>query len=242
MHQAKRRRLNDTASVLSKPFRSPLKLTSKSHPSSAEATKHNVEQQVRDQDAISRETNDQESNAASPKKPSVFYTAHHHEIDAKSTTVDDIDKLQREYAALGQELRRYRQDLDVLQQAHTLRSGNQQAKVDGLVLKWKTIARDAADDLFQSTSDRIKQMGGLQVWQKNASQCQVDDWYNSKEDQPFSDDESGDHELKQQALMSKKIKRPEAMPQFYTMDVMLQQLNIDPGLLNFDPATEQWRD
>lgn len=181
MHPNKRRCLNASMNVLSKPFRSPLREKSKNHL------------------PLNTQTGFEEhsESAASPRDETLSLPSAGQSLSAidLKTAVDDVDKLQREYSALCQQLRRHREYLDTLQQAYKIRHGKQKEKVDELITKWKSICRDVADNLFESTSKQIQNMGGIQVWQQQAVQMPDTEWYDLKEDhssQPVSEAHASD--------------------------------------------------
>lgn len=247
MHSNKRRRLNDSSNVLSKPFRSPLKAKSGNHRLTNDQTNSKKDGQsaslvndsaVRTTSRLNRLTNSNTNNV-----------------------IGDVDKLQREYSALSQQLRKHRQDLDSLQQASRIRDEKQQERVDTLIVKWKAICRDVAEDLFDSTSKQIQNMGGMQVWQQQAVQAREGDWYDTKGDhssQPACEviDNDVDDDLdtasrdQEQSVAQVPVSSIYAAiilikvlikyQQHFTMDTMLHQLNINPDLLGFDASTEQW--
>lgn len=149
--------------LLSKPFRSPLRTKSNAVSESKEAVTPQTS------GTTTFDTDLKEFASTHPKTHVV-------------STVDDVDKLQREYSALSLQLRKHRQDLDALEQASRIRKGKQQEKVDALTAKWKIICQDVAEDLFDSTSKQIQDMGGLRTWQQQAVQAPDTDWYDTKED------------------------------------------------------------
>ncbi|KAK5945599.1 hypothetical protein PMZ80_002804 [Knufia obscura] len=253
MNPAKRRRLDATASTLSKPFRSPLKVI------------------PNHQAAIPNEKNDHADNQATTPCQALPATDAPTKLPTSSPTKHpdeevDITELQKEYSALSQQLRKLRQDLDAVEQAHKIQSTNQEEKLNRLILKWRDVARDAADEVFESASSRVKDMGGLQAWQKNSminsSQDRFSDWFDNKEEQPSSDpvdgfEESANNHFQESSTLNEgDLAKEEEVScssntcrnnrlltnpqQSFTMDVMLQQLNIDPDLLGFDTKNEQW--
>ena len=178
MNPAKRRRLDATASTLSKPFRSPLKVTANCQPTNLIAKADDADSQV------STFLKSGSSTAVSARPAASSWSK-------KPGEEIDVTSLQREYAALSQQLRKLRQDLDAVEQAHQIQSTNQEEKLNAATLKWRNIARDAADEVFESASNRVKDMGGLRAWQKhsisNSNQDRFSDWCDTKEERPSSD-------------------------------------------------------
>lgn len=167
MNPAKRRRVDANASTLRKPFRSPLKVSIDGRTSHQSSPANNLEQQKPHPSpsltAISADKSNSRESHPSPS-PGTAASA----VDRCST--DEITLLQKKYSALTQELRRLRQDLDVAEQAQKLCSSNQGKQLDRLVLKWRDIARSAADQAFDITNDRVRDMGGIRAWQKSTQE------------------------------------------------------------------------
>lgn len=248
MNPAKRRRLDATASTLSKPFHSPLKVTSNHQTAAYVAEQLHADNQPITAVPPKRGTSDSRENPDQEQ---------------------DITELQQEYAALSLQLRKLRQDLDVVEQAHRIHSTNQEEKLNALILKWRNIAQDAADQVFASVRDRVKDMGGLQAWHNNSltnsHQDRLGDWCDNKEERASSDPvdsfdgDAADNQV-QAGSCAVNGEEPEeekevvscpsdacstthllTKPQHsFTMGLMLRQLDINPDLLAFDTKNEQW--
>lgn len=165
MHPAKRRRLDATASTLRKPFRSPMKVPADNSASSKPIVTDNLDQQRPDPSpspALSI-VHDSPTKASKPSSSPSKLTLK----TGPSQPIDEINLLQKQYSALTQELRRLKQDLDVAEQARKLHLSGQSQQLDHLISKWRDVARSAADEVFDHTSSRVKDMGGIQTWQKN---------------------------------------------------------------------------
>lgn len=117
-------------------------------------------------------------------------TCHNSSIDLTET----VKALKKEHAILAQRLQQQRQDLTVLQQTLTIRSTNQEEKLNILIAKWRNVARDAADDLFESASARVKEMGGLESWHNNTSRAYLKDWTDPNENNRSSSERHTDDE------------------------------------------------
>jgi len=202
MNPAKRRRLDATTSTLSKPFRSPLRVTSDIHQSADPVAKRDHA------DSQATTPAKTEQLKAVPTKSATWSPSR--ELDEEQ----DITGLQKEYAALSQQLRKLRQDLNAVEQAQRLQAAGQEEKLNKAILKWRDIARDAADEVFESASNRVRDMGGLQAWQKNSmtasTQDRFSDWYDDKEAQSSSDAVKGfdgdiiDGDVKEDSLTAKQ--------------------------------------
>lgn len=165
MNPAKRRRLDATASTLRKPFRSPLKVAIDDQTSRRPGAKSNLEQQTpapspSQASSLNHNSSTERSyTSCSPTKST--------STDNPSCSTGEITILQKRYSALTQELRKLRQDLDTAEQARKICSSRQSEQIDRLTLKWRDIARSAADGVFEITNKRVKDMGGVRAWQKS---------------------------------------------------------------------------
>ncbi|MBA7491043.1 hypothetical protein ES702_01588 [subsurface metagenome] len=178
MNPAKRRRLDATASTLRKPFRSPLKVPADDPASPKPTVTSNLDQQRPDPSpspALSRSRVHDSPIKPSRASQSPNKLASKH---SPSRPIDEVVILQKQYSALTQELRRLRQDLDVAEQARKLRLNSQTQQLEHLISKWREIARSAADEVFDITSSRVKDMGGIQAWQKNTQESSQS-WFDS---------------------------------------------------------------
>lgn len=202
MNPAKRRRLDADASTLRKPFRSPLKvpLDTQISASRQPRTPNNLDQQEHHSSpsltssSVSDFQVKKSHRHSNPRAPAAA-------IEVRST--DEITILQKRYSALTQDLRRLRQDLDVTEQARKLCSSNERKQVEHLLLKWRDIARSVADQVFDISNNRVKEMGGIEAWQKSTLQSSQD-WldqrmvvqndYQYHEDRVVINGESTEHE------------------------------------------------
>ena len=209
MNYPKHRRLNNNTATLSKPFRSPLKVTKPQQHTARPSINTNHDGRGEKKRQVETVSNDIRSSPSS----------------------DDTTQARKDYAALSQQLRQRRQDLDILQRAINIHAADQQNTLDGLIARWQTIARDAANEVFEATDAQIKDMGGLQA-------------LNQADDQEVKPSYAEHTEL--EAKVSSNYLFPRLMlltvaESQYNMVVMLCHLNIDPELLDFDLETEQWR-
>ena len=69
---------------------------------------------------------------------------------------NDPAALHREYATLGRQLTSLRQSLDTAQQALKIRTGEQDAQTQALIAKWRSVVREAAEDLFDAAKESFK--------------------------------------------------------------------------------------
>ncbi|KAJ9650503.1 hypothetical protein H2198_010190 [Neophaeococcomyces mojaviensis] len=242
MHPAKRRRIDNASSTLCKPFRSPLKVSDNDCQSLPPSKKDNHVQQA--SSCVSPVQTDLRIPTKQEQTSSVNHSAI---LNTTSTTNDDVIQLQRQYSSLTQQLRKLKQDLDVTEHALKIQSSTEKGQLEALILKWRSIARDAADDVFAAAQSRVKAMGGLKAWQDNAlrssdmwhdalpqKQCKVNGEADEDLDEGFEDeDRAKDSRVD-------KDNEEEEQDQSLTMVTMLRQMNIDPDLLGIDEETQRW--
>ena len=165
MHPHKRRRINETNSVLSKPFKSPLKTSLSSPTGPSQATP---------EAAPSKDAVDGDHTTQTPAKPSEPAVKHARKLSSpltitsvntitNTTTSSDLPALLRHQTPLVGTLTTARATLDTHTQALTLESSpHRTATLGPLTLKWRNAAREAAEEVYAKTRDRVNKMGGMQ--------------------------------------------------------------------------------
>ena len=175
MHLAKRRRLDESASVLSKPFRSPLRVDSKSQNQPTIHSAHTESVQTSElTDADNNcslpqptEIPPQSSTTPAPIRRQTALTS----SSPDSSRYDPVYlSLQKEHSALLLQLSKLRQSLDVAQQAVKIQSSNQDAELEVLIAKWKLVSREAAEEIFRGAKERVNRMGGVGAWREKSRQ------------------------------------------------------------------------
>ena len=188
MHPAKRRKLDESSSTLSKPFRSPMrvdveaqsrqinhneqivsdrpvKVTDHKNRSDANVTK--VKQNT---PHPSTEKSRPPLNSSSPVRkspPPLSASPHGPAKDAEYTS------FQKQHSALTLQLSKLRQAIDTAQQALKIQSSNADTDLDILIRKWQFVSREAAEELFAGARDRVNRMGGVGAWrERNRKQSQ----------------------------------------------------------------------
>lgn len=164
MYPAKRQRIEKASAILCKPFRSPLKTRIDKHGPYFSRTQDDPSKQP-----ISctpqRSPPSDFTQQGCPSKVGESVTR-----DANLTTINDLIVLQKQYSSLAQQLRKLKQDLDVTEQALKIRCSSQADQTQEAILNWRDIARQAADDVFTISQNRINSMGGLKAWRENTIQ------------------------------------------------------------------------
>lgn len=158
MHPLKRRKLDQADSNLNKPFRSPLRTDTTRTPTQC-GTEGNwsqithirtVQSKGKPQTVIDDDTPPDNSPSRDTSSPPPSKTA-----SATATGTDPI-ALQKEYATLSRQLTSLRQSLDTAQQAVKIETSKHDTQVEALISKWKSVVREAAEDLFDRSKDTFK--------------------------------------------------------------------------------------
>lgn len=237
MNPAKRRRLDANASTLRKPFRSPLKVPISGQATHRPNTTSNLEQQIPDSiptigsSPVHGSTVKRSQPKYSPSRPSSTVEP--------STLTSDVTTLQKQYSALTQELRKLKQDLDVAEQAQKLRVNNQGKQLKCVTAKWRDLARSAADQVFEFSRERIKEMGGIRTWQQStqeSSQSWFDHEPSRQEDCHYLDgrDEIDEHSSNTVSARSKEKDEEDDEPSEVRSNYLPQGLPIsNPRPANF---------
>ncbi|RHZ45300.1 putative DNA repair protein Dds20/Mei5 [Aspergillus thermomutatus] len=260
----KRRRIEDAASSLSKPFKSPLRkpvqgIVDKEKASSDSFIKTEAEGQLVDgknaQEHLtpstpisSKPTRLASSSPASPfpslqnqkRKP----TTNQITPSKKSILADPvISELQKEQRALQCRLSALRSELDTVQQALRIESSTKDAELEALILKWKTVSQEAAEEVFEGARERVSRMGGMKAWRERMQsdsarweQEEMNSWYGNAEAEGFEADEGELEQRKAELFDEVEMPRKEQEvgagketpeDEEFTMDIMLKTLNID---------------
>ncbi|KAL3471984.1 hypothetical protein BJX99DRAFT_236326 [Aspergillus californicus] len=122
--------------------------------------------------------------------------------------------LQKEQRMAQARLSTLRSELDTVQQALRIESSNREEELEGLVVKWKKVSQDAAEEVFTGAQERISRMGGVKGWRERMrndcsrwEQEELGTWFGNVDSEGADMDES---ELKdRQAEMREKIKEKE---------------------------------
>ncbi|KAI1609140.1 hypothetical protein EDD37DRAFT_140412 [Exophiala viscosa] len=239
MHPVKRRRLNQGTAFLNKPFRSPLRMTPSSHKEQTSSPDSKLQANTNHDFPSPRVTTSSDS-IETPEKL-------HVSVDSAKVEYKDV---QKEYTALSLHLKKLSQSLDIAQQALQIESSAQDVQLRVLISKWKAVAQDAAERLFVDVKERIDQMGGVAAWRAR-TQEDARHWNSQEEgnDQVQHREPHDDDAPSQNAAAIKDARESENAPadedaeaSFFTMDMMLQEMNIDLKVIGYDKDLERWVD
>ncbi|KAI9756583.1 MAG: hypothetical protein M1815_003299 [Lichina confinis] len=262
---AKRRRTDAISQTLSRPFRSPFKtpLNEKGSESSAGSNIHTPTRlRPRTQAPHAKPFVTPKTSAASspvPRKPFVSSLAAARAVEASDPETQSLLKAQR---ALEREIAGLRTEVDTLGQALKIESSNSDDELRDLVRKWRTASRAAADVVWVDVKERVNQMGGPAAW--HAMQRRKDEWRSSAFDEPISHGESRSSKDDDSVYAEYDIDAPteshrakngstnteaaykqgldDSDEDAFTMDMMLQSLNIELDIIGFDKRAQRWSD
>lgn len=210
MSSAKRRRLNEVSTTLAKPFRSPLKKPVDTSRSPALENKNDLHLS----ESVQLTTSQAQNNPSEPPATSlprtqesdpVFRQYHLRTSPIRSTiaTQDaEIVALQKQHSALILRLGQLKQLLDTGQQALRIESSGEDIDLKQLTVKWRTIARGAAEEVYKSMKEQFDQVGGMTAWQEQFQTPSVQSRHG--------EEETGDHGLTEDQKEASRYYREEA--------------------------------
>lgn len=180
---SKRRRLNNAASTLSKPFKSPLK--------AAEQPDENH----------GREPSKEQQHANTPtavtnhrSRPNTHPTTTTAQRSTQTPTRDRSKSdpqfltLQKQHSSLLLQLTALRGSLTTAQQAVKIAASSSSSSssnhdLESLILKWKLASREAAEEVFNGAKDRVNGMGGVGAWRERSRENAKSGWNREEEEQ-----------------------------------------------------------
>ncbi|KAK5451934.1 hypothetical protein LTS15_007657 [Exophiala xenobiotica] len=242
MHPAKRRRLDQSTASLTKPFRSPLRKDSNNPSHKPDITSPDTK--LHQDTELSPLVTTSNDPAGTTKKPHGSASTG----SAGSTNAEHRD-LHKEQVALTLYLKKLCQSLDVAQQALQIETSNQIVQLQVLISKWKAVARDVAEQVFDDAKERIDHMGGFRAWRHRA-QDDARFWNEDEKTSHHSRDSGRDENDSQPEIATSDTDKFDAAnhssneedqePNSFTMETMLRQINIDLQLIGYDKESEGW--
>lgn len=212
----KRRRAENAASTLSKPFKSPLRRPMQTNATTTPKKEEDEEESNRGSSETlslrnaTEEKNDKHttptSSTTSPH-PTTSQTRKRKTVDTsitptkKKTSLYPADPvvadLQKQQRALQSRLVALHSDLDTAQQALRIESSNRHTELKTLIAKWRGISQDAAEEVFAGAQERVTRMGGMAAWkeQKKSRDArweeeEMESWFGNPEAEGNDDDEN----------------------------------------------------
>lgn len=219
---AKRRRLNVASHTLSQPFRSPLRTPLPSAPPPSTTRLQSPLETFPSRETIAPSGDTPGRPVAPPKLPLAASTT----PQGGTSTVKDL-KL----------------EIHTLQQALDLITSGETDQVVKQGKKWREVARQAVDSMFEGVKSRVDAMGGVrgmkdlrqdEMWQDRA--------HTTREDQVGYGDDSFDDRTDTEGCEDQSVTAEDGEQEDFTMEIMLQTLNIDLKLIGYDKVADAWTD
>jgi uncharacterized membrane-anchored protein YhcB (DUF1043 family) len=177
----KRRRLDQATTTLSRPFKSPLRRPTPAVKDEAASSK--IEGMAASSSFIKTITPDGQDNSTALSTSSTTNAPPTPPPTRKRTfpgqrltparkpvpsdpEIMDLQKRQRE---LQSRLSSLRSDLDTVQQALRIESSSNDEELEVLIMKWKKVSQDAAEEVFSGAQERISRMGGVKAWRERTN-------------------------------------------------------------------------
>ena len=172
----KRRKLNNAANTLAKPFVSPMR--------NVKAERQPLKDTI---------------NTTTPYRPSILahtiqstYPTHVESPSAKlaATSATPVRRprtiiptttnkrrtdpaelaAQKELSRLEARIRAAKTDIDILEQAHQITNSATDDELAALAEKWRLASQQAAEELFGTVKERVCRMGGVAAWRESEKQ------------------------------------------------------------------------
>ncbi|KAL9115931.1 MAG: hypothetical protein Q9227_000299 [Pyrenula ochraceoflavens] len=247
---SKRRRLQQSSESLAKPFKSPLRsltankppaeshISSEAEPSTQSTTSkipHHPPRPTTSADVSDVGVNlSAPSTSVSPRRQS--------RPDNNLTTIN----LQKEVSRLTREL-------DTIQQAEKIEASGKDDELQVLVDKWKMASRELAEEAFRTAKDRVNRMGGVGAWRQSI-QKRPNGWDDDEaeiQSEDLTDEQREAFEIAREEMLAENAKygsiassdkTADREDESFTMDMMLESINIDPRLIGYDKVNQRWED
>lgn len=177
---AKRRRLEQASTALSKPFKSPLRRPTptvkeeKTTPKPEESEKYDTSY-IKPTESATENT---QAPLPTPPPTNQLPTPPHNRkrpslgqrpglTTRKPVPTDpEVANLQKQQREVQSRLSNLRSELDTVQQALRIESSNKEEELEALICKWKKVSQDAAEEVFSGAQERISRMGGVKAWRE----------------------------------------------------------------------------
>ncbi|KAL4766648.1 ubiquitin ligase complex subunit HRD3 [Aspergillus foveolatus] len=258
----KRRRLDQATTALSKPFKSPLRrptpavkdeVASPKTEGMATTSSFTKTNTPDEQDGSTALPISSSKNALPIPPPTRKRTLPGQGLTPARKPVPsdpevlDLQKRQRE---LQSRLSSLRSDLDTVQQALRIESSSSDEELEALIMKWKKVSQDAAEEVFSGAQERISRMGGVKAWRERMNNNDAR-WEQEEMENWFGNVDAGALDMDEDELQARKAELREEMErknvkessdgsEEFTMDTMLKMLNIELTTIGYDKANQRW--
>ncbi|CAG7924443.1 unnamed protein product [Penicillium olsonii] len=243
-HPTKRRRV-DASAALSKPFKSPLRqpVPNTDVPPSTPTPKVIPTTTIPE---LSTDVAPFTPNATPDKKHATPVPNERKPIKSLHSTPKpfqpsdpEIIALQKRQRAIQSKLATLRSEIDQAKQALRLETSNKDTELEALIIKWRLISQDAADEAFIGAHERVKRMGGMAAWKehskRDATRWEVDE--ERHEVEHLDEDEIDAREIEDPQNGSGNSDETE---EEFTMEFMLKTLHVEPELIGYDTKAQRW--
>ncbi|KKK23381.1 hypothetical protein AOCH_003793 [Aspergillus ochraceoroseus] len=161
--------------------------------------------------------------------------------------------LQKQQRVLQSRLAALRSELETVQQALQIESSNRDDELEALIVKWRRVSQNAADEVFTGAQERVSRMGGIKAWRermKNDSarweQEEMESWFGNV-DVEGADLDEDELQARKADIMGEIDEIKEGLGEKqrnlrldFTMDFMLKTLNIDLRTIGYDQLNQKW--
>lgn len=214
----KRRRFN-ASSTLSKPFKSPLRTRDapSQQPSSTpdDITTPKDEPESASSPLTSNVDTDPFVSPRDAARPQKVLNSTKTTMPKRSPLADrELLDLQKQQRFLQSRLVTLQNDLDNARQALRIESASRDAELEGLIIKWRLVSQEAADEVFAGALERVSRVGGMAAWRERSKQDAARWAFVDYDDQvPFDEDDP------EQAASDEVVKRDHDDPSKRDNDV-----------------------
>ena len=163
-----------------------------------------------------------------------------------------LDKLQKHHTHLLNTLSSLRARLEITTQALEIEASNTDAELEGLIEKWTRTSREAAEEVFVVMKEKVDGMGGWRKWRSTTAEGRSgwDDSGCGKKPNYEDNGSDGEEEGKEQkrerrrekAEVEQAEKDMEEEEDGFTMETMLQSLDIPLKTIGYDKELQRWND
>ncbi|EQB51774.1 hypothetical protein CGLO_08644 [Colletotrichum gloeosporioides Cg-14] len=149
---------------------------------------------------------------------------------------------------------------EIIRQAERIRGGRSGAGSETdeelivLIAKWRAASRQAAEEVFEASKERVQSMGGMKAWRKTRREEQKSFLERMMEEEPRRDrDEDADKEdgyspdnvgaeNEGDKEDGDEAGEDDEDEDEFTLGTMLKSMNIDFEVIGYDEDTGWWRD
>ena len=172
LHQTKRRRLDPTC-TLSKPFKSPFHKPAVAEPAEClpRTPQTPKNPQFSTDEAVLGKSSTLPQTPSPPVCPLRNPIRRRPGLSTPSRSpLGDPETLalQRQQSILRARLSSLRSDLDAANQALRIESSTKDRELEALIIKWRHVSQEVADEVFEGAQERVKQRGGLKAWKEQS--------------------------------------------------------------------------